>query len=99
LSDLAAWEKQPALRRNYVRLIHPDGDVEDIWRGWLEGALEASEKPLQIFTSQKDWELFLQKHRDIASDRELRNTFTEGDRRFLVELKVAWDPETMRHAR
>ena len=67
--------------------------------GWLEGALEASDRPLQIFRSQKQWELFLQGQREIASDWDLRNTVTANDRAFLAALKVSWEPETMRHAR
>jgi hypothetical protein len=97
--SFATWEKQPVLRRNYVRLLSPDGGVHDVWQGWLEGALEASDKPLQIFRSQKRWELFLQGQRDIADGWELRNTVTASDRAFLAALKIAWEPETMRHAR
>jgi hypothetical protein len=97
--SLPTWEKQPVLRRNYVRLLSPDGEVEDIWQGHLEAALEALDTPHQIFRSQKQWEIFLHSQRDIASGWVLRNTFTEADRRFLAELKVSWEPETMRHAR
>jgi hypothetical protein len=96
---LPTWERQPVLRRNYARLVRPEGKIEDIWRGWLDGALEASDEPLQVFTSQNDWNLFLQHQREIVSEWNLRNTFTECDRCFLAELKVAWEPETMRHAR
>lgn len=97
--SLPTWEKLPVLRRCYVRLLSPDGDVEDVWQGHLEAALEARDTAHQIFRSQKDWSLFLQGQRNIANGWELRNTFTESDRAFLAALKVSWEPETMRHAR
>jgi len=96
---LPAWEKFGGLKRNYVRIIHPGGKVEDLWMGWLEGAMESSDKPLQIFRSQKQWETFLREQRSIATDWDLRNTLTASDRAFLAALKVSWGPRTMRRAR
>jgi hypothetical protein len=97
--SLRVWEKLDPLRRNYVRLLSPDGKVEDVWRNHLEAALEAFDTPYQIFRSQKDWNLFLEGQKDIASGWALRNTVTANDREFLAALKIAWEPETMRHAR
>jgi hypothetical protein len=96
--SLPTWEKLPPLRRNYLRLLAPDGTTDDVYRGDLEAALEARDTPHQIFTP-KDWESFLQGQRKIAGEWDLRNSLTDGDRRLLAELKVAWEPETMRHAR
>jgi hypothetical protein len=97
--SLPVWEKLDALRRNYIRLLSPDGQVEDVWQNHLEAALESFDTPHQIFRSQREWELFLEEQRDIASGWALRNKFTDSDRRFLAALKIAWEPETMRHAR
>ena len=58
-TNLAEWKKQPPLKSNYVRLLSPEGDVEDIWRGHLEGTLDASVEALQMFYSQKQWETSL----------------------------------------
>jgi hypothetical protein len=66
--------------------------IEHVWQGHLEAALEARDTAHQIFRSQKDWGLFLQGHRDIASDWDLRNTVTASDRAFLAALKIAWEP-------
>jgi hypothetical protein len=95
---LPLWEKLPVLRRCYVRLLSPEGDVEDVWQNHLESALEALDTPHRIFRSQKDWDLFLEGQRNIASGWDLRHTITDADRRFLAALRIAWDPETMRHA-
>jgi hypothetical protein len=97
--SLPTWEQLPPIRRNYVRIIHPDGKVEDIWRGWLEGTMEASDQALQIFSSQKDWILFLQGHHKIASKWDLRNTLTASDRRRLAEPKISWEPESLQPSR
>lgn len=59
MSDLVEWEKQPRLKQNHVRLLSPEGEVEDIYRRYLEGALEGSDVPLRVFYSQKQWEEFL----------------------------------------
>jgi hypothetical protein len=97
--SLHEWEKLGALRPNYVRLLSRDGRVEDVWQNHLEAALESLDTPHQIFRSQKEWNLFLEGQRDIASGWALRNTFTESDRAFIAALKIGWEPETMRHAR
>jgi hypothetical protein len=65
------WEKLPVLRRCYVRPLSPDGDVEHVWQGHFEAAVEARDTAHQIFRSQNDWQLFLQGHRDVASDWDL----------------------------
>ena len=97
--SLQEWEKLDALRRNYVRLLSLDGRVEDVFQNHLEAALETFDAPRQIFRSQKDWNLFLEEQRDIASGWALRNKFTDADQRLLAALKIAWEPKTMRHAR
>jgi hypothetical protein len=45
-----AWEKLPVLRRCYVRPLSPDGDVEHVWQGHFEAALEARDTAHQIFS-------------------------------------------------
>src|SRR5271155_4771479 len=91
-SLLPAWEKLPPLRRCYVRLLDPDGDVFDVWQNHLEATLGGLNDHHEVFRSQRQWEMFLDSQRKIASDWDLRNTFTEADRRLLAELKVAWEP-------
>ena len=95
---LPLWESIPTLRRCYIRLLAPEGDVHDVWQNNLEATLEGLDTPHQIFRSQKQWEHFLSSQRAIATDWDLRNTFTAGDRRFLDALKILWEPDTMRHA-
>jgi hypothetical protein len=63
MSELIRFARCAPLRKNYIRLIHPpDGDreIDDIYRADLEGCLEASDKPLTIIYSQKQWQEFLQ---------------------------------------
>ena len=96
--SLPTWEKLLPLRRNYLRFLAPDGTTDDVYRGDLEAALEARDTPHQIFTP-KDWEAFLQGQRKIASEWDLRHTFTDSDRAFLAELKIAWEPISMRARR
>ena len=97
--SLPVWEKLDALRRNYIRLLSPDGQVADVWQNHLEAALESFDTSHQIFRSQKEWNLFLHEQRDIASGWALRNKLTDADLRLLAALKVSWEVETMRHAR
>ena len=56
----------PPLRRNYVRLLSPQGIIEDVWQGNLEAALEARDSHHDIFTCQRDWDSFVQWRRDRA---------------------------------
>jgi len=73
-NNLFTWENQPVLRRNWVRLMSPEGVVRDVWRGYLEAALEASEEPLHIVArSQKQWERFLQAQRLTRDLRDCLN--------------------------
>jgi hypothetical protein len=97
--SLPAWEKLQPLRRCYVRLLDPDGDVFDIWQNHLEATLSGLNEHHEVFRSQRQWEMFLDSQRKIATDWDLRHTFTDADRRLLAELKVAWEPETFRRAR
>ncbi|MGB8801389.1 MAG: hypothetical protein WCC97_11925 [Candidatus Acidiferrales bacterium] len=96
---LPLWESIPTLRRCYVRLLSPEGDVHDVWQNNLEATLEGLDTPHEIFRSQKQWELFLNSQRAIATDWDLRNSFTADDRRFLDALRILWEPETFRHFR
>jgi hypothetical protein len=96
---LPLWESIPALRRCYIRLLSPSGDVHDVWQNNLESTLEGLDTPHRIFRSQKQWGTFLESQREIADEWDLRATFTASDRVFLAELKVVWEPKTMRHAR
>jgi hypothetical protein len=93
------WEQLPTLRRCYIRLLDPDGDVYDVWQNHLEATLGGLDTHHEIFRSQKQWEIFLDSHRKIAGEWDLRHTFTDADRRFLDSLKILWEPETFRHAR
>ena len=97
--SLPAWEKLQPLRRCYVRLLDPDGDVFDVWQNHLEATLEGLNEHHRIFRSEKEWQSFLDSQRAIASDWDLRHTLTEADRRLLAELKVAWEPLSMRARR
>jgi hypothetical protein len=56
----------PSLRRNYVRLLSPEGFIEDVWKGNLEAALEGLDQHHDIFTSQRDWDAHAQWKRDRA---------------------------------
>jgi hypothetical protein len=56
----------PPLRRNYVRLLSPAGFTEDVWKGYLESALEGLTEPHSIFASQRDWDAHVQWKRDRA---------------------------------
>ena len=98
--SLPAWEKLPPVKPGYARLVDlENGRHDDVLFCWLEGAMEASDRPLQILKSQKQWLQFLEWQRGLATEWNLRNTFTERDRAFLAELKILWEPETFRHAR
>ncbi len=97
--SLPAWEKLQPLRRCYVRLLDPDGDVYDVWQNHLEAELEGLNEPHQVFRSNSEWQEFLDSQRAIASDWDLRHTLTDADRRLLAELKVAWEPHSMRTRR
>jgi hypothetical protein len=97
--SLPAWEKLQPLRRCYIRLLAPDGDVFDVWQNNLEATLGGLDTHHEIFRSQRQWEMFLDSQRKIATDWDLRNTFTAGDRAFLAELKIAWEPISMRARR
>lgn len=94
-ANLTEWKKQPPLKANYVRHLAPDGEIEDIWRGYLEGALEASDEPLQIFRSQKQWQEFLEEQRTIENHWSSRYAFTPYDRIFLERGRVAWLDDMM----
>lgn len=56
----------PPLRKNYVRLLSPEGIVEDVWQGNLEAALKAFDSHHDIFTRQRDWDSFVKWKRDRA---------------------------------
>ena len=94
-TNLSEWKKQPPLKSNHVRLLSPEGDVEDIWRGHLEGTLDASVEALQMFYSQKQWEIFLQGQRDLENHWSSRHVFTAYDRVFLERGRVAWLDDMM----
>jgi hypothetical protein len=96
---LPLWESIPTLRRCYIRLLSPEGDVHDVWQNDLEATLEGLDTPHQIFRSQKQWELFLNSQRAIATEWDLRNTLTDADRCFLDSLKISWEPLNMRARR
>jgi hypothetical protein len=62
-----AWnDPLPPLRTNYIRLLSPDGMVEDVWEGYLESALEGLSEPHDIFASQRAWDKHVQWKRDRA---------------------------------
>jgi hypothetical protein len=88
--NIANWEKAPPLKMNWVRLLSPEGDIHDLWRGYLEGALEASDEPLRVFRSQQQWNAFLAQQTAVEGQWSMRETFTAFDREFLSELKVGW---------
>jgi hypothetical protein len=94
--SLPTWEKLQPLRRCYVRLLDPDGDVFDVWQNHLEATLGGLNEHHRVFRSEKEWQSFLDSRRAIASDWDLRHTFTDDDRRFLDSLKILWEPETFR---
>ena len=97
--SLPAWEKLPPIRRCYVRLLDPYGDSFDVWQNHLEATLEGLNEPHRFFRSNTEWQAFLDSQRAIASDWDLRNTFTDADRAFLAELKIAWETLSMRARR
>jgi hypothetical protein len=88
--NLETWQQQPALKANYVRLLSPEGEIEDIWRGYLEGALEASDEPLRMFYSQRQWKAFLAEQKELDNHWSSRHVFTAYDRVFLERGRVAW---------
>ena len=59
-------DRLPPLRRNYVRLLSPEGFIEDVYRGTLESALEGLTEPHSIFNSQREWDAHVQWRRDRA---------------------------------
>jgi hypothetical protein len=89
--SLPTWEKLQPLRRCYVRLLDPDGDVFDVWQNHLEATLGGLTEHHRIFRSEKEWQSFLDSQRAIASDWDLRHTVTNTDRRFLDSLKILWE--------
>jgi hypothetical protein len=91
--SLPTWEKLQPLRRCYVRLLDPDGDVFDVWQNHLEATLEGLNEHHRIFRSEKEWQSFLQGQRNIATDWDLRHTLTAADRRLLAELKIVWEQQ------
>jgi hypothetical protein len=97
--SLPTWEKLSPLRRTYIRILGPDGTTDDVYRGDLEAALEARDTPHQFFYSQEQWQAFLDHQRHIVDGWDLRNTFTDADRAFLAELKILWEPLSMRARR
>ena len=97
--SLPAWEKLPPLRRCYIRLLDPDGDVFDVWQNNLEATLEGLNDHHRVFRSNKKWQAFLDSQRAIATEWDLRNTLTDADRRFLDSLKISWEPLNMRARR
>jgi hypothetical protein len=98
--SLPTWEKLPPLKSGYARLVDlENGRHDDVLFCWLEGAMEASDRPLQILKSQNQWLQFLEWQRGIADEWNLRNTYTERDRGFLAELKISWEPLSMRARR
>jgi hypothetical protein len=91
--SLPSWEKLPPVKPGYSRLVDLEsGRHDDVPFCWLEGAMEASDRPLQILKSQKQWLQFLDWQRGIADAWNLRTTFTAADRRFLDGLKILWEP-------
>jgi hypothetical protein len=97
--SLPTWEKLPPLRRCYVRLLDPDGEVFDVWQNNLEATLEGLNDHHRVFRSEKQWQEFLDSQRVIGGEWDLRNTLTERDRLFLAELKISWEPLSMRARR
>jgi len=89
--NLTVWEKHPSLKQNWVRLVSPNGDVKDLWKGYLESVLEGSDEPLQVFRSQKAWDEFLATHRLINAQWALRTVVTGEDTKWLQELGVCWN--------
>ena len=62
-----AWnDPHPPLRQNYIRLLSPEGYTEDVWKGYLESALEGLTEPHDIFASQRAWDAHVQWKRDRA---------------------------------
>ena len=90
MSLLPAWEQLPPLRRCYVRLLDPHGDVFDVWQNHLEAELEGLNEHHRVFRSNKEWQAFLDSQRAIATEWDLRNTLTKSDQRFLDSLKISW---------
>ena len=88
--SLPAWEKLTPLRRCYVRLLDPHGDVFDVWQNHLEAELEGLNEHHRVFRSNKEWQAFLDSQRAIATEWDLRNTLTKSDQRFLDSLKISW---------
>jgi hypothetical protein len=103
-STIAYWLSLPRVWRGWVRVLTPNGRLLcDCRESELFGVLEIQNEP-HTFYRREEWREFLTKklrdsQRAIASDWDLRHTVTASDRVFLAELKVAWEPETFRHAR
>jgi hypothetical protein len=99
MSLLPAWEKLQPLRRCYVRLLDPDGDVFDVWQNHLEAELSGLNEHHRVFRSNREWQEFLDSQRAIATDWDLRHTVTDFDRHLLATLKILWEPLSMRGRR
>jgi len=67
-----AWEKLLVLRRCYVRPLSPDGDVEHVWQGHFEAALEPRDTAHHISVIERWRTLFAR-----ASRRSERLGFGE----------------------
>jgi hypothetical protein len=57
--NLVKIARSRPLRKNYVRLVDSDGDIEDVYRDYLEGALEARDTPWLVFYGNREWQEFL----------------------------------------
>ena len=70
-----------------------------MWQKNLEATLEGLYDHHEVFRSEKQWQAFLDGQRAIATEWDLRHTLTEADRAFLAELKILWEPLSMRARR
>ena len=93
--NLEAWEKQPELKQDQIRLLWPDGRVWNLWKYQLDDALdEEIDKPRDVFYSREDWESFLREQRLINAQWALRQMLTGEDTKLLRDLGVSWSDRT-----
>jgi hypothetical protein len=87
--NLSTWEKLPALGKGYVRILYPDGNVEDMHNIYID-AVNSADRSIQVF-SQQEWHGFLQEQRAIDAQFALRARFTKEDATMLAEMGIGWD--------
>ena len=86
--NLSTWETLSKLEQGYVRLLYPDGNVEDMHEVYID-AVKSSDRGVQVF-SQNEWDGFLRERRFIDAQWKLRSAITGEDTKMLIEMGISW---------